>query len=337
MLMKKPTVILAHGSRNVQARNSFLKMVEVVKARLKGNVVPAFFSLGEPNLPCVVSELVNAGFSEITIFPYFLFDGNHIRKDIPAIISELEEKYPHVKFRVLKSLEHEPLMPEVIVESIWQLADTQTFLPGQDIESSSLDFIRKMLGKEFSNDQKEITARVVHSTADFSLGHSLRFHEHAINVGLAGLKSGKQVICDVNMVKSALTGCTDVLCAIEQPGAGQKAIDEKTTRVAAGMELLTQQLRDSIVVVGNAPTALWKVLDLAREQGIIPDLIVGVPVGFVGAAQSKQALMKSGLVYISNHGPKGGSPAAGAIINALLRISNAGLARNPIKEKNAEP
>ena len=331
MLIKESTIILAHGSRNAQARNSFLKMVEVIKARLKGNVVPAFFSLGEPHLPSVVSELVNAGFSEITIFPYFLFDGNHIRKDIPAIIGELEEQYPHVKFNVLKSLEHEPLMPEIVVENIWQHAAAQKYLPGPDIEISSLDFIRKMLGKKFSSDQIEIVARVVHSTADFSLGHSIRFHEHAIEAGLAGLHSGKQVICDVTMVKNALTGCTNVLCAIEQPGAGQKAVNEKTTRSAAGMELMAERIEDSIVVVGNAPTALWKVLELAQELGIVPALIVGVPVGFVGAAQSKQALMSSGLVYISNHGPKGGSPAAGAIINALLRISDTKHQQSPGK------
>ncbi|WP_161635937.1 precorrin-8X methylmutase [Desulfonatronovibrio hydrogenovorans] len=318
---KKAVIILAHGSRNHQARESFLNMVEVVGKRAKGcSITPAFFSLGGPSLESVVQELVSTKYSEITIFPYFLFDGNHVLKDIPALVNGLQAAHPDVVFRLLDSLEHEPLMPEMIFERIWECCGQEKYLPGMEIERASLDFIQDMLDNIFIGAEQKIAARVVHSSADFSLGHSLRFHPQAVKAGLECLGRKKKIICDVNMVRSALTSCQDVLCAIDQPGAGQKALTMNVTRSAAGMEMLAPHLDGAMVVIGNAPTALWKVLDLAERKNIIPGLVVGVPVGFVGAAQSKEALIKSGLVYISNLGPKGGSPVAGAIVNAMLKL-----------------
>lgn len=317
---KQAVIVLAHGSRNEKARKSFLKMVDVVNKRAGDNVFPAFFSLGQPDLESAVAERIGAGYSEIAIFPYFLFDGNHVQKDIPAIIEKLEKTYPGVKIKVLSSLEHEPLMPEILFERIWEFSTQNRFQPGQSIEDSSLEFIHDVMDAGFNDDQKKIAVRVVHSCADFSLGRSMRFHPDAINAGCECLKNVKPLICDVKMVRSALTKCDNVWCAIDQSGADKKAARENTTRSAAGMELLAEHLHGAMVVIGNAPTALWKIIELAEDRGIIPALVVGVPVGFVGAAQSKEALMKSGLVYISNHGPKGGSPAAGAIVNALARL-----------------
>lgn len=319
--MKNPgIIILAHGSRNKDARRAFLRMVDVLRKRIGDEVVPAFFSLGSPDLEEAVSGLADKGCISLAIFPYFLFDGNHVRKDIPSLVHALEAKYPEIDFRILNSLEHEALMPEIVYERIWEHSSHNKYFAGKDIEKLSLDFIHEMPGMELDHDQKSIAARVVHASADFSLGRSLMFHPEAIKTGLDCLQAGKQVICDVNMVRSALSGCENVLCAIDQPGAEQEAVKQGTTRSAAGMELLAGRLKGSIVVIGNAPTALWKVLDLAEQKSIVPALIVGVPVGFVGAAQAKEALMKSGLVYISNAGPKGGSPVAGAIINALMRL-----------------
>jgi precorrin-8X/cobalt-precorrin-8 methylmutase len=313
-------IILAHGSRNAQARESFLRMAAVVRKRAGDTVVPAFFSLGNPDLEEAVRELAGKGCKSIAILPYFLFDGNHVRKDIPDLVKELEVKYPDIEFQVLGSLEHEPMMPELVYERVWEFTSRERYLPGMDIEKASLDFILESLG-EFHGPERQIAARVVHSGADFTLGRSLRFHPRAVQAGLECLREKKTVICDVNMVRSALTRLENVLCAVDQPGASQKARLENTTRSAAGMEALKDEIEGSMVVIGNAPTALWKVLDLAENDRVVPALVVGVPVGFVGAAQSKEALMKSGLAYISNAGPRGGSPAAGAVVNALLAMS----------------
>jgi len=316
---KQAVIILAHGSRNSQARDSFLRMAGVAGKRTGSTVAPAFFSLGNPTLEEVVEDLAAKGYSKIAVFPYFLFDGIHVQKDIPALLSGLKKKHPGIVFQVLDSLEHEPLMPEIVYERIWELGPQEKFLPGMDIEKASLEFIQEM-NKGFHGHQQEISARVIHSTADFLLGRSLRFHHEAIRAGLDCLKEKKTVICDVNMVRCALTGCENVLCAVDQPGAAEKAELEGITRSAAGMELLAGHIHGSMVVIGNAPTALWKIIELAEHNFITPSLVVGMPVGFVGAAQSKEALMKSGLVYISNAGPRGGSPAAGAAVNALIRI-----------------
>jgi precorrin-8X/cobalt-precorrin-8 methylmutase len=313
---KHAVIILAHGSRNNQAKDSFLRMAGVLQKRAGNTVVPAFFSLGSPDLQEAVRELAGKGYQKIAIFPYFLFDGNHVQKDIPALVKKLEKSHPQVIFQVLRSLEHEPLMPEIVFERIWEFTHQEKYLPGMEIERASLEFIQDMMG-DFHGEKRQIAARVVHSGADFTLGRSLRFHPDAIEAGLKCLGEKRTIICDVNMVRSSLTGLENVMCAIDQPGKGQGAEFEKTTRSVAGMEALKDRIDGSMVVIGNAPTALWKVMDLAEKENIIPALVVGVPVGFVGAAQSKEALMKSGLVYISNEGPRGGSPAAGAIVNAL--------------------
>ncbi|MFW5731396.1 MAG: precorrin-8X methylmutase, partial [Desulfonatronovibrionaceae bacterium] len=294
MMNRQAIIILAHGSRNVQARKSFLNMVETVGRRTQAKVAAAFFSLGEPDLAQSVDSLARAGADEITIFPFFLFDGSHVRHDIPALVKGLEEKHPGILFRVLNSLEHEPLMPEIILERIWEYSGYPRYQPGEDIEAASLDFIRNMLGQWPDRAGREIAARVVHASADFSLGRCLKFHAEAIKAGQQALKEDKQIVCDVSMVRSALTGCSNVLCAVDQPDAASRAKARGITRAAAGMEILAEHLNGAVAVVGNAPTALWKILDLA-DEGIVPDLVIGVPVGFVGAAQSKQALMHSRL------------------------------------------
>lgn len=318
---KQAIIILAHGSRNAQARDSFLHMVSVLKKRIRSTVVPAFFSLGTPTLEDAVGDLAVGEYSKIIIFPYFLFDGNHVQKDIPLLVSSLKKRHPGIVFQVLGSMEHEPLMPEIVFERIWEFSSMEKYLPGSDIEGMSLEFIQDMMEEGLEDKQKIIAARVVHSSADFSLGRSLRFHPQAVDKGLICLREQRTVVCDVNMVRCSLTGCDNVLCSVDQPEAAQKAELENTTRAAAAMELLADHIDGSVVVIGNAPTALWKIIELAENKSIIPALVVGVPVGFVGAAQSKDALMKSGLVYISNVGPRGGSPAAGAIVNALLKIN----------------
>jgi len=113
---------------------------------------------------------------------------------------------------------------------------------------------------------------------------------------------------------------SEILCAVDRPDAAALARDRGCTRAAAAMELLAPHLEGAIVAIGNAPTALWKIMELARQGGPSPALVVGLPVGFVGARESKLALLESGLCWITNTSPRGGSPVAAAVVNALVTL-----------------
>ena len=123
------------------------------------------------------------------------------------------------------------------------------------------------------------------------------------------------------MLQAGLTKVPgEVISAIDRAEVAALAEQEAITRAAAAMELLAPRMDDAIVAIGNAPTALWKVMELAAREGIRPALVVGLPVGFVGARESKLALLESGLCYITNISPRGGSPVAAAAVNALATL-----------------
>jgi sirohydrochlorin ferrochelatase len=125
--MTKGIIILGHGSRRKAVSESFTRMVRRIAHRVgKARVEPAFFSLGRPTLEEKISELIAQGCREIVIFPYFLYNGNHVEKDIPAMLQSLKQKYSEINFHLLHTLENEPLLEEIIYKRIWPYADEQT-------------------------------------------------------------------------------------------------------------------------------------------------------------------------------------------------------------------
>ncbi|MFW5846050.1 MAG: precorrin-8X methylmutase, partial [Planctomycetota bacterium] len=118
-------------------------------------------------------------------------------------------------------------------------------------------------------------------------------------------------------------GCTRVssLCGIDNPDVIAAAKAAGGTRAACAMRVLAEHIQGGIVAIGNAPTAIWSLLRLHAETGLQPALVIGLPVGFVGASESKQALWESGLPCITNVGPRGGSPWAAAAVNHLCRVA----------------
>jgi precorrin-8X/cobalt-precorrin-8 methylmutase len=191
--------------------------------------------------------------------------------------------------------------------------------PG-DIEQRSFQIINAQLASVLPSDPAAaaIVRRVVHATADISFARSMRIHPDAATRGAATLAAGKPIVCDVRMLVAGITRVrSEVLCAIDNPQVAQLARQAVSTRAAAAMEFLADRLDGAIVAIGNAPTALWKILEIAKRGGPRPALVVGLPVGFVGAAESKQALLESDLCYVTNVGPRGGSPVAAAALNAI--------------------
>ena len=163
-----------------------------------------------------------------------------------------------------------------------------------------------------------VVARVVHASADPELVDTMVVDEAAADAGISALARGAPVLVDVEMVRHGIAPGAAVHCflpATAPAGSG-------TTRSAAGMAAAAERHPEgAVVVVGCAPTALEEVVRLYEAGRFSPALVVGLPVGFVGAAESKQRLRDSGLVSISNIGEKGGSAVAAAAVNALLRIA----------------
>jgi len=161
---------------------------------------------------------------------------------------------------------------------------------------------------------RAVAERVIHASADPEYATTLVLDEPALEGGLEALRRDAPIVSDVHMVAAGITA-RETLCLVSEPRARDLAEELGITRSAAGFRLAAAEVGDGAVwVVGNAPTALFDLLEADNR----PALVVGLPVGFVGAAESKDALLRSGLPGIANRGPKGGSAVAAAALNALI-------------------
>jgi precorrin-8X/cobalt-precorrin-8 methylmutase len=160
-----------------------------------------------------------------------------------------------------------------------------------------------------------VAERLIHASADLDYARSLVLREGALEAGRAALADGAPVVVDAQMVAAGITA-RDVHCPLSDPAAARLAHAAGMTRSAAAFRLAVERVGPGAVwVVGNAPTALFELLE---RPPLEPALVIGLPVGFVGAAQSKAALAESGLPMLTNRGEKGGSAVAAAAVNALL-------------------
>jgi precorrin-8X/cobalt-precorrin-8 methylmutase len=167
---------------------------------------------------------------------------------------------------------------------------------------------------------RAVTERVVHASADLEYAETLLTDEEALRAGREALLAGAPVVCDTRMVAGGITR-REATVPLLDPRAAQLAASENITRTAAAMRLAVEETGAGAVwVVGNAPTALFELLERPPRD---PALIVGLPVGFVGAAEAKAALAASGLPCVANRGEKGGSAVAAAAVNALLYFDEA--------------
>lgn len=312
--------LVSHGSRAEHANDPFAELAARVAARLPHvRLAHAFLQFATPTVPEAVGALQAEGVTRVVLLPYFLHSGQHIREDLPELVAELSS--PECPVTCLPSLEGHPMLEDLLVERIQETTPPGTELPdqGEAIEAESHRLIDARLAHtEWTGAQAAVVRRVIHATADFSFAARMRFHPEAIDAGLAALRAGRPILCDAAMLQTALTR-TDcpVFCEIGSDAAHARAKAEGTTRAVAAMRILAPRMEGAVIGIGNAPTALFEVLRLAREEGVRPALVVGMPVGFVGARESKEALAESGLVCITNRGARGGSPAVAAALNAL--------------------
>lgn len=323
-------LIVGHGSPRDVANQGFIALVGRIARRLDGAaVLPAFFSIARPSIEDQVAVLVAKGVRSITLMPYFLYTGQHVAKDIPALLDACRQANPGLELKVLPTLEGETALEDIVVDRLAPVLGGNKSLPtdGAAIEKLSHEIIETQLAGRgpYDTHERAIMRRIVHATADLSFSQSLRFHPQAVAKGLEAIEAGKPVICDVRMLEAGITKLPGkVLCNIDEEGVIRYAKEHACTRAAASMEKFSPMLDGAVVAIGNAPTALWKILEIASLGGPRPALVVGLPVGFVGARESKLALLNSDLCYITNTSARGGSPVAAAAVNALALIARQG-------------
>ncbi|MFC0242506.1 precorrin-8X methylmutase [Rhodopseudomonas telluris] len=176
----------------------------------------------------------------------------------------------------------------------------------------------------FASDAETIAVRIIHASGMVDVADDIVFHGDFVAAGRAALRAGAPILCDAQMVANGVTrkrlpADNDVICTLSDPRVPGLAAELKTTRSAAALELWRERLDGAVVAIGNAPTALFRLLEILGEPGAPrPAAIIGIPVGFVGAAESKEALLEAAPVpCVVVRGRRGGSAMAAAAINAL--------------------
>ena len=194
-----------------------------------------------------------------------------------------------------------------------------------EIEKRSFEIITEELGSiSFPDKEGKIIKRMIHTSADFEYADITAIHPEAIEAALEALKGGCRIYTDTRMAMAGINKNTlkkhgaEVYCLVDDPEIAREAKDKGLTRSMLGIERAIQDEGTKIFVIGNAPTALFVLCQAITEGRAKPAVVVGVPVGFVGAAESKEELLNSPVPYITTRGRKGGSTIAASIINALL-------------------
>jgi len=324
-------LIIGHGSKRSEANETLFQVAGELRRRLgMERVEAAFFSLVQPDVPTVIERLVSKGCNRILAQPYFLFRGNHTSSDIPQLLEDCRSRHSGLQIEFLNTLGADHRLVDVVEENVLRALSPSGLnkSPHPDsIEATSMEYIEgRLSGRGMAPEQMPVVRRVIHSTADFDFARTMLFHPRAVEEGIRALAGGCNIIVDVNMVMAGISINDDsrLMCCVHDPDVREAALSGATTRSAAAMEKLNGEMNGAVVAIGNAPTALFKVIEMVENGEAAPALIVGVPVGFVGAAESKAALAKLDYPYITNVGPRGGSPVAAAIVNALVRMGRDG-------------
>jgi len=196
---------------------------------------------------------------------------------------------------------------------------------GYDIALKSRDIVKSLIGAKISHlpiEERIIIERIVHSTADVEYASLTKISSDFIQKSLESVKADKGILTDINMVKTGINkygGPID--CYINHASTIKLSKTHGITRAASAMRIAAMEGFEGMVVIGNSPTALFEVIKLVENDEMNVESIVGVPVGFVGAAESKRRLHETDIPHLVTEGPKGGTPVAVAAINSLINIS----------------
>ncbi len=197
------------------------------------------------------------------------------------------------------------------------------------IENTSMDIIEESLPalKELPEGERQIIKRIVHTTGDLAMAGLIKIHPDAVAAGVRAIRAGKPIFTDVQMLRSGINPVKleqfgiSTICMIKDPVIVEEARRTGKTRAMIAMAQAAPRLEGGIIAIGNAPTALFELCAMVRRGELRPALVVGTPVGFVGAKESKEMLIETPVPYVTVTGTRGGSTIAVAVLNALLKIA----------------
>jgi len=174
----------------------------------------------------------------------------------------------------------------------------------------------------FPDDVARVVVRMIHACGMVDLPYDVGHSPNVVAVARAALDGGAPILCDAQMVASGITRTrlpagNEVICTLSDPATRQLAATLGDTRSAAALDLWGERLDGALVAIGNAPTALFRLLNLIEQGAPRPAAVIGIPVGFIGAAESKRALAASDLEHLVVHGRRGGSAMTVAAVNAI--------------------
>ncbi|MCX7912365.1 MAG: precorrin-8X methylmutase [Dehalococcoidales bacterium] len=346
-------IIVCHGSRGElasrQLPSRMRDIAEAVASQCGGRVEVGWAALqfNRPSLEEAADLMAGRGVGKIIIVPLFLFPGRHIVEDIPGLISMLRRRHPHVEFVLTRALgDDEAFLSQVAGNIAAMIGGVLSSSKGlcrvaaaEAIERQSMDIIGRLLPKnlKLSPEEMAVVRRIVHASGELALGRLVKFSPGAVVRGLDAIRDGRPIITDVRMLAvgiQRLAGACrcPVFCALD--GASSAGHPPADTLAATGMRLFGDRLDGALVAIGNAPTALLALLEMVDRRECRPALVIGMPVGFVQAKESKEELVKRELPYITVPGTRGGSAIAAAAVNALLRLflEKAGGGAGPVGE-----
>ncbi len=335
--MKESILLLGHGSPKKDA-NKLERVAEMLHGLLHRGCTEHCVSVGylqfaEPDIKDAIESSVKRGAQKVILHPFFLSEGLHVTRDIPEMIEEARRRHPGVQFIYTEPLGIHEKLAQIVLERI-SAADA---LAPAAIEQRSFDILSAEAGLGgIPADRLPIVQRVIHATADFDFKDTLTFHPGAVAAGMAAIKAGKDILTDVEMVRTGINKKWlapwggKVVCGIGQESGvrSQEKGARARTRAEQGIEKALRENKNiGIIAIGNAPTALLKSIEMlndpshaSRFASHVP-LVIGVPVGFVKAVESKALLAEQPFPFITSLGRKGGTPVAVAVVNALLKMA----------------
>jgi len=340
-------IIIGHGSKLPHSRDNIENLAAILRQRSKfANIEIAFMVRNTPTIPQAIDSIAKKGASTIILIPVFLSHGMHTLHEIPEII-KIKDQEDQLTAKGIRLIYGDPLgsderIAEIIEENAFHALNKEaaprpmtheTDMPktAKQIYETSLSLIRPEIREAIEAAPKQhvpIIERVVHTTADPEFAKLLVISDGAITAGVAAIKAGAKIVTDVKMVKAGINENRvkkfggKILNYLNDERAFKIANAESTTRAAAAMRLAVEDgVSGAVIIIGNAPTAAFEIAKAVQQHAATPALIIATPVGYVGAAESKETISKLPIPYVIIKGRKGGSTIAVAIFNALLEMA----------------
>ena len=343
-------ILIGHGSKLPYNKETMKKLAEILRKRSKFDRIEiAFMVRNTPSIPEVLERVVEQGVKKVVFIPAFLAQGVHTKTEIPEILREKQEEL-RLKERGIEVVYGDPIsaderIAQIIEEKALKLIGQKSserslvhdtaLVASTNMYNTSMSIIRPIISEVLEaapETHVPIIERVVHTTADPEFAKLVYIDNNAVQAGIQAIRSGAKIVVDVKMVRAGIKEerikrfGSKILTYVNDERAIELAKQQSTTRSAAAMCLAIKDgVDNAIIVIGNAPTAAFELIKAVKQGLAKPALIIATPVGYVGAAKSKEEITTLPIPFVVIRGPKGGSALAVAVLNALLGMAEKGL------------